>query len=267
MVAFEKALSLDASFMDALAQVTAIFMANGQKDKALARARQHIQAAPNDPSLYNLLGNLALTQDKDMEAEEAFKKAIELRDDLLISYLNLGRLYAKKQAYDQAITYYESIIAAKPHIFPPYMMLGMLYSWHEKYAKANEYYKKVLQINPGYTQAINELAWNYVEHGGNLDEALSLAHKAREQAVDRTQITDTLGWIYYKKKAYVQAISLLKESAAAMATNPIARYHLGMAYYKNGNKDLARAELQQALKLDSDFRGAMEAREVLTMLE
>ena len=139
--------------------------------------------------------------------------------------------------------------------------------WREKYAKANEYYKKVLQINPGYTQAINELAWNYVEHGGNLDEALSLAHKAREQAVDRTQITDTLGWIYYKKKAYVQAISLLKESAAAMANNPIARYHLGMAYYKNGNKDLARAELQQALKLDSDFRGAMEAREVLTMLE
>jgi len=40
-----------------------------------------------------------------------------------------------------------------------------------------------------------------------------------------------------------------------------------MAYYKNGNKDLARAELQQALKLDSDFRGVIEAREVLTMLE
>jgi len=267
LVAFEKALSLDASFIDALTQVTAIFMANGQKEKALARTHQHIQASPNNASLYNLLGNIALAQDKDTEAEEAFKKAIALRDDLLISYLNLGRLYAKKQSYDQAITYYEGIIATKPHLFPPYMTLGMLYSLHEKYEKANEYYKKVLQINPGYTQAINELAWNYAEHGGNLDEALSLAHKAREQAVDRTQITDTLGWIYYKKKVYAQAISLLKESAAAMANNPVARYHLGMAYYKNGNKDLARAELQQALKLDSDFRGSREAREVLATLE
>ena len=147
------------------------------------------------------------------------------------------------------------------------MTLGMLYSLHEKYEKANEYYKKAIRINPGYTQAINELAWNYAEHGGNLDEALSLAHKAREHAVDRTQITDTLGWIYYKKKVYVQAISLLKESAATMANNPVARYHLGMAYYKNGNKDLARAELQQALKLDSDFRGSREAREVLASLE
>ena len=127
--------------------------------------------------------------------------------------------------------------------------------------------KKVIQINPRYTQATNELAWNYAEYGGNLDEALSLAHKAREQAIDRVQITDTLGWIYYKKKVYAQAVSLLKESAVAMANNPIARYHLGMAYYKNGNKDLARAELQQALKLDSDFRGSREAREALAILE
>ena len=190
-----------------------------------------------------------------------------MRDDLLISYLNLGGLYAKKQSYDQAITYYAGIMATKPHIFPPYMMLGMLYSLQEKYEKANEYYKKVIQINPTYTQAINELAWNYAEHGGNLDEALSLAHKVREQAGDRAQITDTLGWIYYKKKVYAQAISLLKESAASMANNPVARYHLGMAYYKNGNKGLARAELQQALKLDSDFRGSREAREVLATLE
>ena len=121
LVAFEKALSLDASFIDALTQVTAIFMANGQKAKALARTRQQIQALPTDPFLYNLLGNIALAQDKETEAEEAFKKAIELRDDLLISYLNLGRLYAKKQSYDQAITYYEGIITTKPHSFPAYM--------------------------------------------------------------------------------------------------------------------------------------------------
>src|SRR5205807_1346818 len=40
LTAFEKALSLDPSLLDALAQVTAIFTANGQQDKALARARQ-----------------------------------------------------------------------------------------------------------------------------------------------------------------------------------------------------------------------------------
>ena len=147
------------------------------------------------------------------------------------------------------------------------MTLGILYSLHERYEKANEYYKKVIQINPGYTQAINELAWNYAEHGGNLDEALSLARKAREQAVDRTQITDTLGWIYYKKKVYKQAISFLKEGAAVMASNPTSHYHLGMAYYRNGNADLAKVELQQALQLDTHFSGAQEAKEVLDTMQ
>jgi len=102
-----------------------------------------------------------------------------------------------------------------------------------------------------------------------------LAQRAREQTADSPQIadtlgpqiTDTLGWIYYKKKVYAQAISLLKESVATMAGDPIVRYHLGMAYYKNGNKDLARAELQQALRLQQDFSGAQEAREVLATLE
>ena len=235
-MAFEKSLSLDASFVDALAQVAAIFTAHGQKDKALARVRQQVQVSLNNPSLYNLLGEIALAQAKDTEAEEAFKKAIQLRDDLLISYLNLIRLYAKKPSYDQAIAYYESIIVIKPNIFQPYMALGMLYSLQEKYEKANEYYKKVIKLNSENTQAINELAWNYTEHGGNLDEALSLAQKSREQAVDRAPITDTLGWIYYKKKVYAQAVSLLKESAAAMANNPVARYHWGWPTTKMGIK-------------------------------
>ena len=52
-----------------------------------------------------------------------------------------------------------------------------------------------------------------------------------------------------------------------MANNPVARYHLGMAYYKHGNTNLARAELQQALQLDSNFQGSKEAREVLATLE
>src|SRR5205085_8401299 len=133
---------------------------------------------------------------------------------------------------------------AHPDIPYVYVMLGAISSLQEKYGKANEYYKNALKINPRLTYALNELALNYAEHGGNLDDAFSLAQKAREQDTGSPQVADTLGWIYYKKKMYTQAVGLLKESAAAMASNPVIRYHLGMAYYKNGNKALARTELQ-----------------------
>jgi Tfp pilus assembly protein PilF len=45
------------------------------------------------------------------------------------------------------------------------------------------------------------------------------------------------------------------------------RYHLGMAYYKNGDKELAKKELRKALELDPKFSGAEEAKDALTRIK
>ena len=52
-----------------------------------------------------------------------------------------------------------------------------------------------------------------------------------------------------------------------MANNPVVHYHLGMAYYRHGDTTLAKAQLQQALKLSQDFDGAEEARATLKALQ
>ena len=57
---------------------------------------------------------------------------------------------------------------------------------------------------------------------------------------DNPDMADTLGWIHYKKQAYAKAVGVLKESAHQAASNPVVRYHLGMAYDKNGDRALAR---------------------------
>jgi Tfp pilus assembly protein PilF len=45
------------------------------------------------------------------------------------------------------------------------------------------------------------------------------------------------------------------------------RYHLGMAYYKNGDNELAKKELRRALELDPKFSGAEEAKNTLAKLK
>ena len=45
------------------------------------------------------------------------------------------------------------------------------------------------------------------------------------------------------------------------------RYHLGMAYYKNGTRDLAKKELNAALEINSGFAGADEAKTALNTLK
>ena len=105
-----------------------------------------------------------------------------------------------------------------------------------------------------------------LEHGGNLDVALSYAQTAREQQPNDPHIADTLGWIYYKKNAYLLAVNLLKEAVEKLPQEAEVQYHYGMAQYKNGDKAGARKILQASLKLSQTFKGSEEARKTLAGL-
>jgi len=122
---------------------------------------------------------------------------------------------------------------------------------------------KALKINPKFPPAANNLAYLYAEKGESLDEALSLAQSAKEQLPDDPHISDTLGWVYYKKNIYSRAITYLQEVRERVPNNASIHYHLGMAYSKGGDKAMAKKELKQALELDPKFPGAEEAKTTL----
>ena len=105
-----------------------------------------------------------------------------------------------------------------------------------------------------------------MDQGGNLDMALSYAQTAREQSPDEPHIADTLGWVYYKKNAYLLAVSLLKEAAEKLPNEPVVHFHYGMAQQKTGDSAGAKKSLQPALKLSQTFAGSEEARKTLAGL-
>jgi tetratricopeptide (TPR) repeat protein len=164
---------------------------------------------------------------------------------------------------DKAKNKYLEALEKAPNTLFSLMALGMISESEKDYTKAQEYYEKVLKINPDFPPAANNLAYIYAERGGNIDVALTLAQKAKEQAPDDPHISDTLGWIYYKKNVFSRAVVYLKEAEEKMPNEPLIKYHLGMAYYKNGNRPLAKKALVEALKLEPNFPGADEARDTL----
>jgi tetratricopeptide (TPR) repeat protein len=145
------------------------------------------------------------------------------------------------------------------------MLLAVIHDLKKDHTKANENYKKILDINKNFAPAANNLAWNYAEHGGaSLDIALGLAQRARELSPDNPHIADTLGWIYYKKGMYPSAISLLRESSEKFHNKePAVLYHLGMAYYRGGEKALAQETLAKALETKRRFPEAGLAKKAL----
>jgi len=156
---------------------------------------------------------------------------------------------------------------AFPGAIQAQMLMATMYELKGQKDKANEYYRKILEINKNFAPAANNLAWNYAEHGGNLDTALWLAQKAREANPNEPSYADTLGWIHYKKRNYDTAVALLKESSENFKnSNPTVLYHLGRAHQKAGQKEPAAEALKRALVLNPNFAEAEDAKRALQEL-
>jgi tetratricopeptide (TPR) repeat protein len=112
------------------------------------------------------------------------------------------------------------------------------------------------------SDAYNALAWDLVDKGKELDEAISLTVLGLEKAADSTsrgEILDTQGWAYFLKGDYPRSVGSL-EKAVAQMPEADPQSHLAAAYAKAGQTQKAR-DLYRSLLLSQenpDWRGAMD---------
>jgi tetratricopeptide (TPR) repeat protein len=263
---FEEALTKKPSAIEPMTQITMIKIAQGKTQEGRERVIKQLERVPNSPLLYNLLGQIWVGLKEYSQAEQAFRKAIDLDSGFLSAYFNLGQTYYLNGKMDEAIKEYEGVLQKDAKSVQALMMLGVIHESKKELDKARVRYEEVLKINSRFAPAANNLAWILVDQGGNLDVALSHAQTAREQLPNDPSVADTLGWIYYKKNAYLLAVSLLREAAEKLPNEAVVHFHYGMAQHKNGDKIGAKKALQTALKLNPSFPGSDEAKKTLKEL-
>jgi tetratricopeptide (TPR) repeat protein len=264
---FESALAANPQYIDALARIAAVKAEQGRVNEAIDRVTRQLQAFPDNPLIHNLLGRLWMQAGNPGRAEEAFKQGVKLNPALPLSYLNLAELYDRTGHLEEAMHEYQTALQTNPKLASAHSLLGMIHERRQEFDQAKVHYQEALKLDPKFAPAANNLAWIYAERGGDVDAALALARSAREQLPQDPSVADTLGWVYYKKNAYLRAIGFLKEAAEKMPDNPLVHYHLGMAYFKNGDAVSARKTLQLSLKLNRSFPGSEEAQQTLKALK
>jgi tetratricopeptide (TPR) repeat protein len=261
--AFENSLALAPAYLDPLTHLIALAVADKRWDWAIDRTQKQIALAPKSGVHQALLGDLYAARGNSKLAEEAYLKAIDLDPQLFGAYFELSNLYLRARQYDQALAKTNELIKANPTNPAPLMLSGIVYELKADIPNARSAYERALALNPRFAAAANNLAWIYSEYGGDKDKALQLAQTAKEQAPEDPRISDTLGWIMYKRGVYQRALALLKESADKLPNNPQVQYHLGMAYQQVGDRDNARKALELAVTSSESFIGKDEARKAL----
>jgi len=243
-----------------------LYVAERQTGAALDFLQTEIRSHPNDALLYHQMAQVFLLENKRDQAVSALQKALSLAPGTPDSAALLADLYVADNKAEQANQLLNESLQKYPQDADLLLHAGMIFEKIERWDDARKAYERVLQIDGENAVAKNNIAWLLVEHGGNIDVALNLAQQAKEALGDDLQVTNTIGWIYYQKGVYQTAWTYLKESAQKDQKNAIFQYHLGMACWKLGRREEARAALLNALKLNPNVQEAHLAREVLTQL-
>ena len=172
---------------------------------------------PNVAQVHNNLGNTLKEMGRLGEAEESFKKAIELNPDFFIAYNNSGTVLDELDKFAESEASYRKAIALNPTYSEAYSNLGSNLRQLGKLKEAEASYTQVIALNPGFAQAHSNLG-AILQELGRLDEA---------------------------EVSYRKAIELKPDYAEAYS-------NLGMAIEETGDTDKAAAAYQRMLSINSE---------------
>lgn len=163
------------------------------------------------------------------------------------AHLRLGDAYLQAGRVDEALNQFETAKKLAPKDALTNAMLALALHNSGRAAEAERAYRDTLALESNNPDVKNNLAYLMAETGGNLDEALRLAQEAQRDKPQDMALTDTIGWIYYKKKNTDSAIAVLTNVVQKAPRDPIYHYHLAAALYDKGDKTQAKRELQAAI--------------------
>jgi putative PEP-CTERM system TPR-repeat lipoprotein len=262
---FEHALRIQPDGLEPLGGLIALDLT--ARNYRSARARIDARLAGGKSAALLVLAARTYAAGADLAAAERFlRRALELDAGYLPAYGALGQLYIMQHRLDEARREFELIAERARKSVAAHTMVGILLQMSGDVDGARERFERVLQIDPDAAVAANNLAWIYATNEGNLDVALSLAQTAHKRLPGVAKVSDTLGFIYFRKNLKSLAVSTLKVSAEQEPGNPVFQYHLGLAYAGAGDVARAKASLARALALKADFEGAPQAKTLLASL-
>ena len=268
---FEQALAMAPDQMDVFSNVIAILVSQKKIDQAQERCDTRLRADNITPlteaMLFNIKANLYLTAKEFTKAEAFFKKAITSDPQFIQPYLSLASLFKFQSRTDEAISEYKALIDKRPEFAAPENLLATLFDETGELDLAETHYKRALEIDRDFIPALNNLAYLYAQQDKDLNMALDLAQRAKQNSANTPAILDTLGWVYFKKELYDMAIAEFKGAIEKDPENPMFHYHLGLGYNKKWDYANARTALERALEIDKDFKESQKARDILAQLK
>jgi len=250
--AFRKSYDLNPANARGLMGVVEVYMAQNKPDQALEVLQAEAAKTPNRMEFRLGAGSIALRAGKFDLALSEFQKVLDAMDKTSKArgevFLRIGETYRRKGDDASALAAFQKAREILPDNDLVLSSLGLTMEKLGRWTEAKQLYEAALKNTPNNGVVLNNLAMLIADHGGDLEDALTKAQRAKQLMPNMPEVSDTLGWIYLKKNLSDSALDIFRGLTAQAPNRPTFRYHLGVALQQKGEKANAIREFQQALK-------------------
>jgi Flp pilus assembly protein TadD len=260
--AYRQVLALSPENIAALQGIAQTYAAQGQREAALKTIAEAARENPQSADRALLLANWQVITGKRDEARASLLHAQQLDPKREQVAWALARLDFVEGRLPEARKEATAAIEANPMAVPPRQVLAQVEMVENKPAAVAQY-RKILELAPRDLLALNNLAFLLADDPHQLDEAVRSAEDVVRLAPNVAAYQDTLGWLYYRRGTYQEAVRHLREAVEKEPT-PRHKYHLAMSYFRFGKSDLGKKEFEEASHLDPALPERVEAERLLT---
>ncbi|HWQ53331.1 MAG TPA: tetratricopeptide repeat protein [Bryobacteraceae bacterium] len=267
---FRKAYQLNPANSRGLLGIVETYMAQNKADQALELLLAETQKQPGRPDFRIALGNTAVRSGKYDMAIAEFQRALGMMEkesrgagDL---YLRLGETHRRKGDLNSSVAALQKARDLMPENAVVVSTLALTLDGAGRKKEARGAYEQALKLEPSNPIALNNLAFLLAEHGGDLDQALTYAQRAKQILPSLLEVSDTLGWIYLKKNMNDSAIDVFSDLVRRQPNHSTYQYHLGMALSQKGDRQRALKALEGALKSNPQREEAAKIRELMSRI-
>jgi tetratricopeptide (TPR) repeat protein len=183
------------------------------------------------------------------EAIDLLDRSIQIKPKEVGFYLLLSSFYERGKQEEKALEVVTRAHQIDEKNTDVLFRMGILYDKLGKFEEMVRRMREVISLNPEHADALNYLGYTFADKGLHLDEALELVQKALKLKPESGYITDSLGWVYYRKGEYEKAIRELERAIELTPDDPIIREHLGDGYLKVNLVEKALELYEKALQL------------------
>lgn len=230
------------------------------------------------------------------------RKAIDVIDSLLLrrpddipTLLKQARLHLIIQDYNASLAVIDRILEHDRENSQAYYLAGHVFYEQGDTGRAVKSYQKAVDINPEFTEAWNQLGdimsqlnnplaikfYDNALRGDSLNietlhnRAFALQKEGRiKEAIEAYQVNIVkrpdfelsyynLGILLFESKQFEKALENINQAILLNSKEPSSYYYRAKIWIEEGNKDLAKKDLQTAITLYPDYEKAKQLLKAL----